>query len=91
MGIYQSFFSDKKGIPPSIKIKSLYIIISPESSSSNLSEKKCVICLEKESNYILNTCYHKCLCYDCAIKYSECPICREGYDYRVNLKKVYEP
>ena len=53
-------------------------------NSSDNSEKKCVICLGKETKFILAPCGHKCICERCGIdekqiiqKFVRCPICKE--------------
>lgn len=90
----------------SINITSMYVIILPkydnfsttstpvdstsESSSDSVSEKKCVICLENMPDHIITTCWHKCLCYNCGIGITSCPICRAEYDHKTQLKKVFE-
>ena len=54
-------------------------------NSSDNSEKKCVICLGKETKFILAPCGHKCICERCGVdekqiiqKIGRCPICKES-------------
>jgi len=62
---------------------------SPESSSQE-SKKKCVVCLLKDPEYIITTCWHKCLCLKCGQDLTSCPICRSAFDPSIELKKVFE-
>ena len=44
-------------------------------------ESECVVCLEKASAIILIPCGHVCVCYNCSLPLTECPMCRTGiYD-----------
>ncbi len=102
MGLGQSYFRstlfEHSPVSHSINITSMYVIILPkcdnfstsESSSDSVSEKKCVICLENMPDHIITTCWHKCLCYNCGIGLTSCPICRAEYDYTEQFKKVFE-
>lgn len=68
---------------------------SPESSSSlqdscNEAKKKCVVCLLENPEYVITTCWHKCLCLKCGQSLTLCPICRTVFDPSTELKKVFE-
>lgn len=97
MGITQSYFRSPacdSGLHfHSIKITSMNVVISPKNNSEIIpnSEKKCLICMENTPDYIITTCWHKCLCHDCGIKINSCPVCRKEYDYETELKKVFDP
>jgi hypothetical protein len=54
------------------------------------SKKECSVCLENEPDHIITTCWHKCLCYKCGSGLKRCPICRKKFDYKTELKKVFE-
>ena len=41
---------------------------------------RCVVCLTKPKNIILQSCFHFVICYNCLEKLDVCPICREKID-----------
>ena len=52
----------------------------------------CLICFERETQYIFLRCFHKCICEDCFYKYKrnlkKCIFCNKPID---SIEKVYEP
>lgn len=85
MGSYQSYFS------PRISIGSLYVIMnSDEESSEEDLKKKCVICFLEDPEYVITTCWHKCLCLKCGQTLTSCPICRTEFNPSIEFKKIFE-
>ena len=39
-------------------------------------KKKCCVCMERESQIILDPCKHKATCEHCSRSLKKCPICR---------------
>ena len=48
--------------------------------------KLCVICLDKERDMVLTPCFHLCLCTECSVPLTRCPLCRNEI---VSKNKVY--
>ncbi len=48
----------------------------------------CVVCLDKSTNTLLETCNHICMCYECSVKLNTCPLCRVPYNPQGSVRKV---
>jgi hypothetical protein len=71
----------------------------PEKADNEVEEivavldSECVVCMERECNYMFQGCGHICICEKCAheMKKKPCPICRKKSDlmkiYKINKKK----
>ena len=49
-------------------------------------QKLCVICLDKERDMVLTPCFHLCVCTECSVPLTSCPLCRNVI---VTKNKVY--
>eukprot|EP00494_Astrolonche_serrata_P030327 UN30594 len=55
-----------------------------------MNDVRCVICLDKQSQYACIPCGHRCLCSDCESTIttgwaSRCPICRNTVNQKVKI------
>lgn len=59
------------------------------SSSVQIENNDCVVCLDRKKTYIITKCGHLCLCEVCCLAITSCPICRMDYNVNTDLLKVY--
>lgn len=93
MGLYQSHI-----LNPQISVRTLFYILTSEEDGFSSEEeiiqqtqsKKCIICNIKEPEYIITTCWHKCLCLKCGNGLKACPICQTKFNTSCELKKVLD-
>ena len=57
-----------------------------ESHARSKEQKLCVICLDKERVMVLTPCFHLCVCIECSVPLTSCPLCRNVI---VTKNKVY--
>jgi len=54
--------------------------IRKQKNQANANLKECVVCLDQPATYLIQDCYHLCLCIDCASLFTpgkdRCPQCR---------------
>lgn len=46
---------------------------------------ECCVCMERLVNIALGPCGHLCVCESCAGPFKECPLCKEGIEYRLKV------
>ncbi len=56
--------------------------------TSDEDTKLCKICFDRELSAGI-PCGHICMCYECAISTSSCPICRSEYNNNFDIKKIF--
>ncbi len=73
------------------KIRELETIVQmiEYKKKNNLEDTdRCIVCIEKERDYVYTACMHLSTCSDCTRKTEgKCPVCREESEY----KRVYIP
>ena len=56
-----------------------------EGCSTGRGGGECVVCLDSPMEMMLEPCHHVCLCAACALRMSDCPVCRAKVARRVRL------
>ena len=57
-----------------------------ETTPRSKEQKLCVVCLDKERVMVLTPCFHLCVCTECSVPLTSCPLCRNAI---VTKNKVY--
>lgn len=59
-----------------------------ETDSEFENDRLCVCCLETIAIMALLPCQHVCICGNCSVRLSHCPICRAFIDHRFRIQYV---
>lgn len=62
---------------------------SAQSKESESESSECVVCMEKQCEYIVTVCGHLALCGECSSQVDKCPMCRVPFT-KEQIIKVYK-
>lgn len=64
------------------------IIEEPVIEEQATTKEECVVCLDKQPQFIVSECGHLCLCEDCVSSVNKCPICNHNKTCTI---RIYKP